>query len=105
MSDWYTFKRALELNPGYVACTCGHVLQNMEQIREHWQRGHLSDPRVVTFAGEIVGGMRAADKLVEVWVRPDGFDNLLFLPAWVGDGKMGSRLVITVSEEPVKGQG
>ncbi len=34
------------INPtGYVACSCGSILQNREQLREHWQRGHLDKSR------------------------------------------------------------
>jgi hypothetical protein len=85
-------------------CPCGHVLQTMEQIREHWQRGHFAPDPSVSFAGEIVGQRYDGNnKLVEVTLRPDGCDNCLWLPRWVGDGKMGSRLLITVSEAPTKG--
>lgn len=32
-------------NPmGYVSCTCGHILQNQEAIRQHWQDGHYDTP-------------------------------------------------------------
>lgn len=29
-----------ELSGCYVACSCGHILQTFEEVREHWQRGH-----------------------------------------------------------------
>jgi len=29
---------------GYIACSCGHMLQTIEQSREHWQSGHWDLP-------------------------------------------------------------
>ena len=26
---------------GYVACTCGAMIQTLEGVREHWQSGHF----------------------------------------------------------------
>ena len=25
----------------YVACSCGQILQNFDQLRDHWQAGHF----------------------------------------------------------------
>ena len=26
---------------GYVICSCHHVLQTIENVKEHWQQGHF----------------------------------------------------------------
>ena len=30
-----------QLSGAYVACSCGHILETFEQVREHWQLGHF----------------------------------------------------------------
>ncbi len=37
--SWADFFR--KVTPGYVSCQCGYILQTVDQIHDHWLRGHF----------------------------------------------------------------
>jgi hypothetical protein len=66
--DWHELVK--QTSGAYLSCSCGQILQTMNQVRMHWQFGHFDIPDTPDTIEENKR-LRAALKQVE-WIQVFG---------------------------------